>query len=245
MLSTTLPSANAKPLSFANAQTWRPLPVKSLISDADFLRWIERSLEKGENVLARSNQGTLLKFSGEGRELLVKCPMGEGLVLLARKRTLQREYQAYQRMEELHGVPECYGLVGGQHLAIEFVRGVPFREAQFSDRERWFDEFLQVIRGFHARGVSHGDLKSKANIMVTEGEGVCVVDFGTAFVHKRGFHPANDFMFDFARRLDLNAWVKHKYHGRYEDASKEDRQILRYSWIEQVVRKARGGQGVS
>lgn len=248
MLTTPFPSANVKPLSFANAQSRRPVPVKSLIGDADFLRWIERSLEQGENVLAQSNQGTLLKFSGAGGQLLVKCPMGRGFVLRARRRTLLREYQAYQRMEGLQGVPECYGLVGGQYLAIELVKGRPFRDAQFADRERWFEEFLGVIRGFHSRGVSHGDLKTKSNILVTERvteeEGVCVVDFGTAFVHKSGFHPANNFMFDFARRLDLNAWVKHKYHGRYEDASKEDREILRYSWIEQAVRKARGGQGV-
>lgn len=231
-------------LSFANAIPRRTPPVRSLITDADFARWVTRSLEKGENVLARSNQGTLLKYSGEGRELLVKCPMGEGLVLLARRRTLIREYQAYQRMKGLPGVPECYGLVGGRYLAIEFVRGVPFREARFTDRERWFSEFLEVIRGFHDRGVSHGDLKSKSNILVTDGEGACVVDFGTAFVHQPGFHPVNNFMFDFARRLDLNAWVKHKYYGRYEDASHEDRRILRYSWIEQAVRRVRGGQGV-
>lgn len=218
--------------------------MQSLITDAEFARWVAHSLERGENVLARSNQGTILRHSSGGRELLVKCPMGEGLVLRARRRTLLREFEAYKRMEGLEGVPECYGLADGQYLAIEFIEGKPFREAQLADREKWFAEFLRVIRGFHARGVSHGDLKSKSNILVTGDERVCVVDFGTAFVHRSGFHPVNNWMFNYGRRLDLNAWVKHKYHGRYEDASREDRRLLRYSWLERVARKARGGQAV-
>lgn len=218
--------------------------MQSLIADSEFARWVRDSLEQGENVLARSNQGTVLRFEGEGRELLIKCPMGEGLVLRARKRTLQREYEAYKRLDGLSGVPECYGLVDGSFLAIELVRGVPFREAVFADRERWFAEFLEVIRAIHARGVSHGDLKNKSNILVTDDERVCVIDFGTAFVRKRGVHLFNNWMFGLGKRLDLNAWVKHKYHGRYGDASEEDRRILRYSWLERLVRRARGGKSV-
>jgi predicted Ser/Thr protein kinase len=219
--------------------------MQTLIADADFVRWVRRSLEREENVLARSNQGTLLKFSGEGKELLVKCPMGEGMVLRARRRTLFREHQAYQRLEGLAGVPQCYGLVGGEYLAIEYIRGVPYREAQFRDRDRWFSELLEVIRGFHDRGVNHGDLKSKSNILVTEDERPCVIDFGTAFVRKPGLHPFNNWMFNFGIRLDLNAWVKHKYHGRYEDAKGKDREILRYTWLERLVRRARGGGNIS
>lgn len=219
--------------------------MQALINQPDFVRWVRRSLEQGENVLATSNQGTVLHFRGDGAELLVKCPMGEGLVLRARQKTLLREHQAYLRMDGLKGVPQCYGLVDGQFLAIELIRGVAYREAQFSNRERWFEELLEVIQGFHGRGVSHGDLKSKSNIMVTEDERVCVIDFGTAFVHKPGFHPLNNRFFEFGKRMDLNAWVKHKYHGRYQDASDDDREILRYSWVERVVRKVRGGSSIS
>jgi predicted Ser/Thr protein kinase len=218
-----------------------PVPLQSLIADADLSRWVRRSLERGENVLARSNQGTLLKFSGDGGEMLLKCPMGEGLLLKARRRTLLREYEAYRKMDGLEGVPECYGLVDGQYLAIEWVKGVPYREAMFRDRDRWFEECLQVIRGFHERGVSHGDLKSKSNILVTGDERVCIVDFGTAFVHQPGLHPVNNWLFEFGKRLDLNAWVKHKNFGRYEDASAADREILNYGWIERLIRKVRGG----
>ncbi len=235
---------NGAGLSFSNAFSDHQILLQSLISDADFAAWVADSLARGDNVLARSNQGTLLKFEGEGQTVLVKCPMGEGMVLRARRRTLMREFEAYQRMEGLEGVPCCYGLVDGQYLALEYIRGVHYRDAQFRDREGWFEAFLDVIRGIHDRGVSHGDLKSKDNILVTEDERPCIIDFGTAFVRRQGFHPLNNRIFELGRRLDLNAWIKHKYHGRYEDASREDREILRYGLLERAVRRARGGRGV-
>ena len=214
--------------------------MKTLINRPEFRQWIEDSLEKNENVLAVSNQGTILLYREDGLDLIVKTSMGRGLLRLLRHRTLLREYEAYRRMEGVQGVPVCYGLVDGRYLVIEFIRGTPYREASWSDRDAWFDKFLQVLRDFHGRGVSHGDLKSKTNIMVTEDEQPCVIDFGTAFVRKSGWRWINNWFFEHGRRMDINAWVKHKYHGRYGDAAGDDLELLDYSFIEYWVRKLRG-----
>jgi RIO-like serine/threonine protein kinase len=88
--------------------------------------------------------------------------------------------------------------------------------------------------------VSHGDLKSKSNIMVTADGHPCVIDFGTAFVHRPGAHPVNNWLFEHGRRMDLNAYVKHKYHGRYENIEGEDLDLLDYSRIEYWVRRLSG-----
>ena len=214
--------------------------MKSLINRPEFRQWIEESLDKNENVLAVSNQGTILHYQDEGLDLIVKTAMGRGLVRMLRHRTLLREYEAYRRMEGVKGIPACYGLVADRYLVIEFIRGTPYREASWSDRDAWFGKFLQVLRDFHARGVSHGDLKSKTNIMVTDDEQPCVIDFGTAFVRKSGWRWINNWFFEHGRRMDINAWVKHKYHGRYGDAAGEDLELLDYSFIEYWVRKLRG-----
>lgn len=205
-----------------------------------FLEWIEDSLQRRENILEVSNQGTLLRCRRDGLDVVVKAAMGHGPVRSMRGRTLLREYAAYRRMEGLTGVPRCHGLVGGHYLVLEYVEGTPYREAIWSDRERWFEEFLELLRSIHARGVSHGDLKSKSNILVTADDRPCVIDFGTAFVRKAGFHPINNWLFEHGRRMDINAYVKHKYHGRYQDIAGEDLELLDYSPIEYWVRKFSG-----
>ena len=214
--------------------------MKQLINQPEFRQWIQRSLQQQENILAVSNQGTVLHYRGNGLDLVVKTAMGRGLVLKVRQKTLLREFEAYRRMDGLRGVPECYGLLGGRYLLIEFIRGTPYRQANWTDRANWFRDFLEILQSIHQRGVSHGDLKSKSNILVTDDEKPCVIDFGTAFLHRSGFHPLNNWFFEYGKRLDINAWVKHKYHGRYADASEEDRQLLNYGRIEYIVRKISG-----
>jgi predicted Ser/Thr protein kinase len=214
--------------------------MEHTIGQPAFRQWIEDSLARGENVLAVSNQGTLLRYQAAGQDLVVKAAMGSGLVRSLRERTLLREYQAYRQMDGIAGVPQCHGLVAGRYLVLEFVHGVPYRQARWTDRDRWFRELLELLRSIHARGVSHGDLKSKANILVTADEKPCVIDFGTAFVRKQGFHPLNNWLFEHGRRMDINAWVKHKYHGRYQDIAGEDLELLDYSRIEFLVRRLSG-----
>lgn len=214
--------------------------MEQRIRERAFREWVENSLEQRENILAVSNQGTILHYREDGQDLIVKSAMGRGLLRSIRQRTLQREYQAYLRMEGLQGVPKCFGMVAGRYLVLEFIHGTPYREASWTDRALWFSEFLEVLRSFHARGVSHGDLKSKSNIMVTDDGKPCVIDFGTAFLLKPGFHPLNNRLFEHGRRMDINAWVKHKYHGRYENIEGADLELLDYSTIEYWVRKLSG-----
>lgn len=202
--------------------------------------WIESSLASGANLLATDNQGIVLLYEGEDRKLVIKSAMGRGALRKARQATLEREHAAYRRLAGVEGVPACYGLLEGRYLVLEFIEGTPYRHAVWQDRDQWFAQLLDVIRAFHARGVSHGDLKSKTNLIVGADQKPYIIDFGTTFLHKDGFHPVNNYLFEYGKRLDINAWVKHKYHGRYKDASPEDRALLNYSKLEYVVRKLRG-----
>jgi predicted Ser/Thr protein kinase len=216
-----------------------PQTIQPAIPD-DLEQWIESSLASGSNILATSNQGIVLLFEGDGLKLIIKSAMGRGAVRKARQTTLEREYAAYQRMQGLSGVPACYGLLARRYLLMEYIDGTTYRKAEWLDRDVWFEELLVIIRAFHARGVSHGDLKSKTNMIVGRDQKPYVIDFGTTFLQKDGFHPINNRLFEYGKRLDINAWVKHKYHGRYKNASEADRQLLNYSKLEWVVRKLRG-----
>jgi len=214
--------------------------IQTTALPGDLVEWIESSLASGSNLLATDNQGIVLLYEGDGRKLVIKSAMGRGALRKARQATLEREYAAYLRMAGIEGVPACYGLLEGRYLVLEFIEGTPYRHAAWQDRDLWFAQLLDVIRAFHERGVSHGDLKSKTNLIVGADQKPYVIDFGTTFLHKNGFHPVNNYLFEYGKRLDINAWVKHKYHGRYKDASPEDRALRNYSKLEYVVRKLRG-----
>jgi predicted Ser/Thr protein kinase len=201
--------------------------------------WAESSLETGENILATSNQGTILLFREDGMELVVKTAMGKGPARRARQATLVRECDAYSRLGGVKGVPKCHGLVADRYLVLEYIHGVPYRDAEFADRDAWFSELLSTLLEIHNRGVSHGDLKSKSNLLVTDSGHPCVMDFGTTVIRKEGFHPFNNRMFEYLKQLDINAWVKHKYRGCYDDVSEEDAKLLDYSAAESLLRKYR------
>jgi len=201
--------------------------------------WAENSLETGENILATSNQGTILLLQDGNVEFVIKTAMGSGAARHARQTTLIRECAAYAKLAGVQGVPKCYGLVAGRYLVLEYIHGTEYRKAEIDDREAWFNELLEILREIHSRGVSHGDLKSKSNLMVTDKGHPFVMDFGTTVIRKEGFHPFNNRMFDYLKQLDINAWVKHKYQGRYEDASEQDKELLDYSLAEALLRRYR------
>lgn len=207
-------------------------------------RWADASLQAGSNILATSNQGTVLRYTEDGHDLVLKTAMGRGTVLRARRATLDREFLAYQRIEGVPGVPRCYGMLDGRYLVLEHVQGEPYRDAVIDDRERWFAQLLETLRACHDRGVAHGDLKNKSNLMNTPDGRPCVIDFGMTAVLRDGFHPLNRRLFAFFRQLDLNAWVKHKYQGRFEEASPEDRALYRDSRFERLARYYRQKRGL-
>ncbi len=206
--------------------------------------WAGRSLADNENVLATSNQGTVLLYRAEGVALVVKAAMGRGAVLRARRRTLDREYGAYRRLEGVPGVPRCYGMLEDRYLVLEYIEGTPYREAEIPDREQWFGELLETLEACHERGVAHGDLKNKSNLMSTTDGRPCIIDFGMTVVRRDGFHPLNHRLFAFFRQLDLNAWVKHKYQGRFEDVTEADRAYYRDSRLERLLRRYRQRKGL-
>ena len=174
-----------------------PIEISTTIAAMadDLLRWIETSLATGNNILATSNQGTVLLFEGEGLKLVIKSAMGHGAIRKARQVTLQREYSAYQRLLGVQGVPACHGMLAQRFLLMDFIDGVPFRQASWQEkvrpgtgreaglghRDQWFAALLKIIRSFHARGVSHGDLKSKSNLIAGRDGKPYVIDFGTTF----------------------------------------------------------------
>jgi len=186
-----------------------------------------------------SHQSTLALTEYAGRSYVVKAPRGGGLIRLLTAWLIRREYRIYRQLVNMPGAPECAGLLPGSRLVLEFKNGRALRDADIADRQAYFADLLDILKRMHARGIAHGDLKNKDNILVLADGGACVIDYGIAIRYKPGFHPINHALFRLAQRLDFNAWVKHKYRRHVEHITPEDAVYWQRSRLEDIWYRVR------
>ena len=206
------------------------------IGENELLEWIEESIKTRSNIFSRGYQGHVYLYEDKGRRLIIKAPIGWGLGRFIRQAMLRNEYRVYSRLSGVSFVPHCYGLLNKRYLVLEFVDGVPIRNAQITDRDVFFKSLLKLIKELHKAGVAHTDLKKKDNLLVVGGHTPYVIDFGVAVIRKSGFAPLNHYLYNLSRKFDFNAWVKLKYVGRYENMIDEDREYFNRTVIEKVSR---------
>jgi hypothetical protein len=98
----------------------------------------------------------------------------------------------------------------------------------------FYNALFACIQGLHARGVAHGDLKKKDNILVIDNRYPFLVDFNVAIIRNTGRAPVNHFLFRLFAHFDYNAWVKHKYDRKMDQVCEEDRYYYHRTWIESL-----------
>ena len=172
----------------------------------------------------------------EGR-FAVKEPSGWGLRKKLSLASIRREADVYRRLKGIPGIPRCYGCLDDRYLVLEHIQGDTLNalDVGLTKRETFYARLLETLRLMHDAGVAHGDLKRKRNILVGPGEQPFVIDFGIAVV-------ANDrrgLLFDIARQVDRNAWIKHKYRGRTKDISAADSAMYKPMRSERLMRMLR------
>ena len=206
------------------------------LPEEELLQWIELSIRNKENILGEGYHGAAYLYDGHGLHLVVKTPLGSGVLRWFRLIQLRQEYEVYLKLAGIEGVPACYGLLQGQYLLLEYIDGESLRTAEVNDHQHYMQRYLQLIKNIHLRDVAHGDMKRKENLLVVDGKEPCIIDFGVAVIRKNGFHPLNRYLFNLAKTIDYNAWVKHKYRRDYANISEEDRQYLNDTVTERVSR---------
>lgn len=203
--------------------------------------WIETRTRTGQPAHARGNQGLVYLYENAERRFIVKVAPGRGLKGRVRRWMLRREHAAYQRLHGFVGSPHCYGLFRDRYLVLDYVAGVRFRNHELKDRRMFFDTMLAHVLEMHRRGVAHADLKRNDNLLIIDNRLPCLIDFGAAVVRKPGFAPINHYLYNLARRFDLNAWAKLKYQGRMEEITPEDSMYYGRTGIEIVARAIKRG----
>lgn len=184
----------------------------------------------------RGHQGDLHLGEVDGHRIFVKVAAGNLLSACVRRWMLRREYRVYSRLQGLPGVPRIFGFYDGRYLVIEAIEGRNLRNTVVEDRERFYGRLFEVIKAVHSRGVAHGDLMRRDNIIVDKHERPFLVDFGASTIYRRGLHPVNHLAYRFFLQLDLNAWLKHKYQRHWERMAPEDARYYRRLAIDDLAR---------
>lgn len=184
----------------------------------------------------RGHQGSVHLGTVGGLPVAVKAATGNAVTLPLRRWLLGREHRVYRRLDGITGIPRCYGFVGDSYLVLERIDGETLRHADIVDRDRFFRRFFDIIEAMHDRGVAHGDLMRKDNILVGRDDQPVLIDFGVSEIYKPGFHPLNHAIHRFLWQHDFNAWLKHKYRRKWSQMTPEDARYHRPQLIDRAAR---------
>jgi predicted Ser/Thr protein kinase len=218
-----------------------PVPSHDTIARA-----LHDAIARGEGrVLGRGYQATVELYSTAAGDAVVKRAHASGPFGPLYRYLLRREHAVYEQLAGVPGVPRTYGLIDGEHLALEYIAGPSLRTIahELADRPAFFAALLETLRSMHAAGVAHADLKRKANIIVGPGGRPWLIDFGIAA--RRGTSRLSRAWFEHSVQGDYNAWIKLKYGRRIEPGeaaevlSAEDAALYRPLWSERIARAIR------
>ena len=177
----------------------------------------------------------------DGRELVIKdyAAQGSWFKRLLGSFLVAREKAAYQRLEDVEGVPTCYGTLGRCTLVLQRV---PAQPVLHIPPEQLRDDFLEalaaLVTDLHRRGVAHGDLEKLDNILVDQHGRPVLVDFAASII--TGSNPLATLLFPFLCDSDWRGVQKLTKHTAPDRFTVEQQQALsNRSWVERLFRKWR------
>ncbi len=209
-------------------------PLSSFPTDEKLRTWIGARLADGRSRVtgARAYSSAVFRYDYDEGALAIKTPVGG----FWQRQLLRRELRAYQALQGIDGLVRCHQLLDGQWLILDWQEATPFRFAEIGDHELFFQRLRTILDEMHRRGVAHGDLKKKENLLVAPGDQPIVLDLGTAVLRGRGLGLL---VFGWLKRVDNNAWLKLKYQGDFSSLSKQDRRYFRPTLLERLGRRLR------
>ncbi|MBC8226137.1 MAG: protein kinase family protein [Gammaproteobacteria bacterium] len=212
-------------------------------SEKNIINSVNEAMRSNHNAsfMKMGYQGVLYKLNVDGVKLVIKKANKQSFILgRLNQNSLHHEYKIYKQLKDLEGIPKCYGLTEKGDLILEYIDGQTYRESQYEleGKDEFFNQLLILIQKMHDLGVSHGDLKRKDNIFVDENKKPYLIDFGTAISSKTN-NIAKKMFFQFLKKTDLNAWIKHKYRRNYENISQEDLKYYSPTATENIYRSIR------
>ena len=177
----------------------------------------------------------------EGSDLLIK-DYGSGKSLFGRllgRFLVFREKIAYERLNDLPGIPSYYGTVDPYALILQHV---PTERVLDVDHEQipadFFRLLSELVESLHSRGIAHGDLHKLDNILIDDRGRPVVVDFTSAIM--TGSNPLVALVFPIFCDDDWRGVYKLKDKVAPKLLAERERRFLHHRSLgEQIFRRIR------
>ena len=134
-----------------------------------------------------------------------------------------REIKALRALDGTPGVPRFLGRIDRHAFAMEYVEGTPIAEFKPGTLSPQVLENVQKsIDAIHARGVSHGDLKRRSNLLVTPDEKVVLIDFAASLVGNRPLNVVANWLQKRMAEIDDKSLAKIKKFSAPDQMTQAD-----------------------
>lgn len=91
---------------------------------------------------------------------------------------IARERRAYRHLDGVAGLPQFFGRVDADAIALEWIDGEVIDD-ESATREQ-YRRLVMITESMHRRGVCHWDLRARRNLLSGSDGSLYVVDFGSA-----------------------------------------------------------------
>jgi RIO-like serine/threonine protein kinase len=161
----------------------------------------------------------------EGRPVLVKDYRRRPLLYRETwgRLMVARETVIYRTLDGIPGIPRYYGRMDALAFMIERIDGPEGGQVEpGSLSPAFFDLLRETVLAMHARGVFHGDLRQRRNILVGPEERPYIIDFASGLRL-----PRNSALLRFLARTDLSGVAKIRRKLAPDTMTDEDLDLLR------------------
>lgn len=120
----------------------------------------------GEQVAVKDFAGTPIWFRRIVAPILVK-----------------REVRALQFLSGTKGIPRFVGRIDRLAFGMQYIEGTPistFAKGELAPEV--FPRIAEVVEAMHARGVAHGDLKRRSNLLLAPNGEIWIIDFAASVI---------------------------------------------------------------
>lgn len=194
------------------------------------------------NSAQDSYQSKVFFFPNHSPPVIIKIPSAAYRLRWLSRWMIRREYRHYMRLQQVPGLPHCYGLFNGEHLVLEYQPGrrPKRKEIRVGPRNSQPNHAVaglrETIAGMHRQGVAHADLKRSHNIIHTPDDRLVVIDLGTALL-RRGRKGGP--LWRWAAQQDWNAWAHYGWGRNPNSMPPAVARLYRFTTIERIAKRLR------